>query len=79
MGGEHHSGGYGKAGLEGGAQHLRHVSGQLELEEEPGRLLLCTLVTVAGYYMAYHHTALYQGAKEWVKSRYSVFKIGKRL
>lgn len=40
-------------------------------------LLRCTLVTVAGYYVAYHHTARYQDAKEWVKSRYKVFKIEK--
>ena len=43
------------------------------------RLLLCTLVTVAGYYVVYHHTACYQDAKEWVKSRFSVLKIRKKL
>lgn len=55
-------------------------SGHTKLFELVGlvvRLLLCTLVTVAGYYVAYHHTARYQDAKEWVKSRYSVLKIGK--
>ena len=57
-------------------------SGHTKLFELVGlvvRLLLCTLVTVAGYYVAYHHTARYQDAKEWVKSRFSVMKIGKRL
>lgn len=43
------------------------------------RLLLCTLLTVAGYYVVYHHTVRYQDAMEWVKSRYSVLKIEKRL
>ena len=43
------------------------------------RLLLCTLLTVAGYYVVYHHTVRYQDAMEWVKSRYSVLKIEKGL
>ena len=55
-------------------------SGHTKLFELVGlvaRLLLCTLVTVAGYYVAYHHTTRYQDAKEWVKSRYNVFRIEK--
>ena len=38
------------------------------------RLLLCTFVTIAGYYVVYHHTARYQDAKEWVKCRYNLLK-----
>lgn len=34
------------------------------------RLLVCTFVTIVGYYMAYRRTARYQDAKEWIKRRY---------
>lgn len=34
------------------------------------RLLICTSVSVAGYYLIYQRTAQYKDAKEWVLSRY---------
>lgn len=52
-------------------------AGQMKLFELAGllaRLLFCTLVSVAGYFLFYHHTARYQDAKEWVKSRYNLLR-----
>ena len=34
------------------------------------RLVFCTLVSVVGYYLAYHRTMRYIEAKEWVRSRF---------
>lgn len=34
------------------------------------RLLLCTLVTVSGYFLVYHHTERYQEAKKWMQRRF---------
>ena len=39
------------------------------------RLLLCTIVTLAGYYLAYHRTARYKDAKDWVWNRYSAMNL----
>lgn len=38
------------------------------------RLLLCTLITVGGYFLVYHRMARYQDAKEWVRTRYSLIR-----
>jgi len=34
------------------------------------RLLLCTVIVVVGYYLAYRWTERYRDAKEWLWSRY---------
>ncbi len=36
------------------------------------RFLLCTVVTIAGYFLAYHRTARYKDAKNWLQRRYSL-------
>lgn len=34
------------------------------------RLVACTVISVLGYYLIYRHTARYQDAKEWIRSRF---------
>lgn len=49
--------------------------GQFKLFELAGlvvRLLFCTLMTVGGYFLVYHHTVRYRDAKEWVKRRFGL-------
>ena len=51
--------------------------GQAKLFEMAGlvsSLLLCTLVTIGGYFLVYHRTARYGDAKEWIVSRYRGIK-----
>ena len=53
------------------------VAGQSKLLGVAGlviRLLLCTVVTAGGYFLAYHSTERYKDAKDWVQMRYKVMK-----
>ncbi len=38
------------------------------------RSVLCTVVTIAGYFLAYHRSVRYKDAKEWVQLRYRAMK-----
>ena len=40
-----------------------------------GRLFLCTIICVTGYYFLYHRTLRYKDAKEWLVKRYRAIKV----
>lgn len=42
------------------------------------RLLLCSLLSVAGYFLVYHRTARYQDAKSWIEERINLVLYIKR-
>lgn len=55
-------------GVSAGQSKLLGVAGMV------ARFLLCTVVTIAGYFMAYHRTERYKDARDWVQLRYRAMK-----
>lgn len=58
-----------ESALVNGAPNINQAK-LFELAGLLARLLLCTLITVGGFFLVYHRTARYRDAMEWVSSRY---------